>query len=93
MKGIMARALRPSALISGAFLVMTASIVANAVFLQSGRHPAPLFGARQAPAATERDARVEAIRRRCGRADIMPGRWTASPASRQEPLLRNTSGS
>jgi peptidoglycan hydrolase-like protein with peptidoglycan-binding domain len=62
LKRIMARALRPTALISGSFLAITAAIVANAAFLQSGRHPAPLFDTRHAPEPpAQRDARVEAV--------------------------------
>jgi peptidoglycan hydrolase-like protein with peptidoglycan-binding domain len=62
VKRIVARALRPTALISGGFLAITAAIVANAAFLQSGRHPAPLFATRHAPELPARpDARVEAV--------------------------------
>ena len=64
VKRILARALRPRALISGGFLAITAAIVANAAFLQSERHPAPLFdtrGAPELPPAARADARVEAI--------------------------------
>ncbi len=64
VKRIMARALRPTALINGGFVVVTAAIVANAVFLQPGRHPAPLFESRQKqepPAAARPDARLSAI--------------------------------
>src|SRR5688572_16406437 len=59
----MARTLRPTALISGGFLAITAAIVANAAFLQSERHPAPLFDTRGGPELppARPDARVEAI--------------------------------
>jgi peptidoglycan hydrolase-like protein with peptidoglycan-binding domain len=62
VKRLVARALRPTALISGGFLAITAAIVVNAAFLQSGRHPAPLFDTRHAPELpARRDARVEAV--------------------------------
>ena len=63
-KRIVGRALRPTPLMSGGFLVITASIAANAIFLQSARHPAPLFETlhSQEPAAAPRyDAHVEAV--------------------------------
>jgi peptidoglycan hydrolase-like protein with peptidoglycan-binding domain len=34
---------RPSLLVSGVFLALAAGIVLNALYLQPGRHPAPLF--------------------------------------------------
>jgi peptidoglycan hydrolase-like protein with peptidoglycan-binding domain len=62
VRRIIARALQPTALISGGFLAITAAIVANAAFLQSGRHPAPLFDTRHTPEPpAQRDARVEAV--------------------------------
>jgi peptidoglycan hydrolase-like protein with peptidoglycan-binding domain len=42
---------RPSLLVSGAFVALTAGIVANALYLQPGRHPAPLFLTRPADQA------------------------------------------
>jgi peptidoglycan hydrolase-like protein with peptidoglycan-binding domain len=64
LRRIMARALRPPALIGGLFLAVTASIAANALFLQSARHPAPFVATLkrpEPPAAPRRDGRVEAI--------------------------------
>jgi peptidoglycan hydrolase-like protein with peptidoglycan-binding domain len=61
---IMAGALRPASLITAGFLAVTACIVANAVYLQSGRHPAPLFETVYAPpsaAASQPDKHVEAV--------------------------------
>ena len=37
---------RPTGLLGTGFVVISAAIVANALFLQSGRHPAPLFTTR-----------------------------------------------
>jgi peptidoglycan hydrolase-like protein with peptidoglycan-binding domain len=55
---------RPATLGGGAALVLTAGIVSNALFLQPGRHPAPLFFAPAEvaePATVQPDALVEAI--------------------------------
>jgi peptidoglycan hydrolase-like protein with peptidoglycan-binding domain len=55
---------RPTGLLGTGFVAISAAIVANALFLQSGRHPAPLFTTRFEFAAPERlqpDAVVEAV--------------------------------
>ena len=62
-KRIVGQALRPTPLISSGFLAIAASIVANAMFLQSARHPAPFFETlhTREPVETTADAHVEAI--------------------------------
>jgi peptidoglycan hydrolase-like protein with peptidoglycan-binding domain len=55
---------RPTALVWGGFLVLAGGIVSNALVLQAGRHPAPLFATRQVledPAAPQRDELVVAV--------------------------------
>ena len=44
--GIMERVRRPPVLVGGGLLLLTGAIVTNALFLQSDRHPAPLFETR-----------------------------------------------
>lgn len=61
---IMSHLGRPGALVCATFLTLGAGIVANALFLQSGRHPAPLFSTRAvsgSPEVPKRDDLVEAI--------------------------------
>jgi peptidoglycan hydrolase-like protein with peptidoglycan-binding domain len=45
---LLAWARRPQVLASGGFIALAATIAANALFLQSGHHPAPLFLTRAA---------------------------------------------
>lgn len=45
-RGILSRLRRPSFLVGSGFAALAAGIVANALFLQSARHPAPLFATR-----------------------------------------------
>ena len=61
---ILSRAMRPTALLCGGIVAISAGIVANALFLQSGRHPAPLFSTRivtTEPQVAHPDAMVEAV--------------------------------
>ena len=54
-----AHALWKKDLIAGALAIAAAgAIVANAAFLQTGRHPAPLFAAKPAPAPAAKSPRV-----------------------------------
>lgn len=55
---------RPTMLVWGGFLVLAAGIVSNALVLQAGQHPAPLFATRQVleePAAPQRQDLVVAV--------------------------------
>jgi len=63
---ILAPLRRPAALAGGGFLLIAAGIFANALYLQSGRHPSPLFATRtepELPAAqpAQPDALVQAV--------------------------------
>lgn len=57
--GVLSRVSRPPVLVGGGFLVLTGAILANALFLQSDRHPAPLFETRSAE--TQADPLVRAL--------------------------------
>jgi peptidoglycan hydrolase-like protein with peptidoglycan-binding domain len=57
---------RPTAIIGACFLALAGGIFANALFLQSGRHPAPLFSTRaelraEPRADVRREPLVEAV--------------------------------
>jgi peptidoglycan hydrolase-like protein with peptidoglycan-binding domain len=75
LKRMVGRAIRPTPLISGGFLAVTAAVVANAILLQSARHPAPLFETLQGEvvAETAPDAHVEAIQAALREAGYYPG--------------------
>lgn len=61
--GIIQRVTRPPILVGIGFAVIAAGIVANAIFLQSARHPAPFFATRpvEGPRAPAPDPLVSAL--------------------------------
>ena len=66
---------RPPILAAAASLAIVVMIFANATFLQSGQHPAPLFNAREAPPADGEDAKglVEAVQAALAKAGYYSG--------------------
>jgi peptidoglycan hydrolase-like protein with peptidoglycan-binding domain len=63
-------------LVWGGFLVLAGGIVSNALILQAGRHPAPLFATRQVqqdPAAPQRDELVVAVQQALRNASYYAG--------------------
>lgn len=66
MGPVLAPLRRPTTVVGACFLAVAAGIFANAVFLQGGQHPAPLFSTRAEPnveprAEVQRDPLVEAV--------------------------------
>jgi hypothetical protein len=81
--GLVLRNPRDSACAAALMLAVTA-IVANGLYLQPGRHPAPIFATRQLPVMAD-DAPATINQRRRADADASK----PEPASRNEPAPKN----
>jgi peptidoglycan hydrolase-like protein with peptidoglycan-binding domain len=72
---ILSRLARPQAVVFSGFLLVAGGIAANALFLQPGRHPAPLFSTRiSLESADVPDALVQAVQ-----AALMEAGYFAGP--------------